>query len=56
MRCQRCAGLLVEEWLYDQSAQPAYVRAERCVNCGCVHEPMIQVNRGKVKHDDSIQA
>lgn len=54
MRCTRCEGLLVMEWLYDPYAEMQYVQAQRCVNCGHVHEPMMETNRRKVSHDHSV--
>lgn len=54
MRCTRCDGLLVTEWLYDRYAEMQYVQAQRCVNCGHVHEPMMETNRRKVSHDHSV--
>lgn len=56
MRCTRCAGLLVKEWLHDYRGEPPYVPATKCVNCGDVQEPVMIMNRKKVQDDRSIQA
>ena len=60
MRCQRCGGCLVEEFLgYASneallSAPPAF----RCCNCGNVEDPVIHTNRcqarSQVSADDAL--
>ena len=40
-RCPRCNGLMVAEWCEDLSDY----RAQRCVQCGEVIDPVIQQNR-----------
>ncbi len=40
-RCPRCSGLMVTEWCQDLSDY----RAQRCVQCGEVIDPVILQNR-----------
>jgi Zn ribbon nucleic-acid-binding protein len=40
-RCPRCSGLMVAEWCEDLSDY----RAQRCVQCGEVVDPVILQNR-----------
>ena len=41
-RCPRCSGLMVAEWCQDLSDY----RAQRCVQCGEMIDPIILRNRG----------
>jgi NAD-dependent SIR2 family protein deacetylase len=41
-RCPRCSGLMVDEWYQDLSDY----RAQRCVQCGEMIDPVILHNRG----------
>lgn len=41
-RCPRCGGLMVAEWCEDLSDY----RAQRCVQCGEIVDPVILRNRG----------
>jgi DNA-directed RNA polymerase subunit RPC12/RpoP len=41
-RCLRCSGLMVAEWCEDLSDY----RAQRCLQCGEVIDPVILRNRG----------
>ena len=41
-RCPRCSGLMVDEWGQDLSDH----RAQRCVQCGEMIDPVILRNRG----------
>jgi hypothetical protein len=41
-RCLRCSGLMVAEWCDDLSDY----RAQRCLQCGEVIDPVILRNRG----------
>ena len=41
-RCPRCSGLMVDEWDQDLSDY----RAQRCVQCGEMIDPVILCNRG----------
>jgi len=41
-RCPRCSGLMVAEWCEDLSDY----RAQRCVQCGEIVDPVILHNRG----------
>jgi hypothetical protein len=40
-RCPRCSGLMVAEWCEDLSDY----RAQRCVQCGEIVDPVILQNR-----------
>jgi len=42
MTCQKCKGLMVEEWRTDYSPDAAVMR---CINCGLVLDPLIEQNR-----------
>ena len=44
-RCPRCSGLMVAEWCEDLSDY----RAQRCVQCGEVIDPIILHNRGALQ-------
>jgi hypothetical protein len=41
-RCPRCSGLMIAEWCEDLSDY----RAQRCLQCGEVIDPVILRNRG----------
>ncbi|MEW6246251.1 MAG: hypothetical protein AB1555_06005 [Nitrospirota bacterium] len=47
MACRRCGGLMVVELLYDpqEEASRMHCRGSRCVNCGCIDDPVIRANR-----------
>lgn len=47
MACRRCGGLLVAELFYDlqEEASRMYCRGSRCVNCGCIDDPVVRANR-----------
>ncbi|HXF92542.1 MAG TPA: hypothetical protein VNK46_07275 [Nitrospiraceae bacterium] len=42
MTCERCQGLMVEEWRPDFSPE-SYIW--RCINCGAITDPLIEHNR-----------
>jgi hypothetical protein len=42
MTCQKCNGLMIEEWRPDFSPAAAMMR---CINCGLVLDPLIAQNR-----------
>lgn len=42
MTCQKCNGLMIQEWRPDFSTEAAVLR---CINCGLVLDPLIQRNR-----------
>ena len=44
-RCSRCSGLMVAEWCEDLSDY----RAQRCVQCGEIVDPVILRNRGALQ-------
>ena len=46
MLCTRCGGLLLNS---KDSMQQTQVQSTRCVNCGCVDDPVIRANRGKAQ-------
>ncbi len=47
MRCGRCHGLMVVDYLMDMEddSGPLWLRAWRCVNCGAVEESVITRHR-----------
>lgn len=47
MTCARCHGLMVEDHLLDiqNPSGELWIRAWRCINCGELVEPMIDLNR-----------
>lgn len=51
MLCHRCRGFMVEEHLADASICDLLADADcsgvatRCLNCGCVDDPVIRANR-----------
>ncbi|BCA55179.1 hypothetical protein W02_23190 [Nitrospira sp. KM1] len=47
MTCQKCKGLMIEEWRPDYSSETAVMR---CINCGLVLDPLIQQNRLSKSH------
>jgi hypothetical protein len=50
-RCPRCSGLMVAEWCEDLSDY----RAQRCVQCGEVVDPVILHNRGALQRPMTTQ-
>ncbi len=42
MTCERCKGLMVEEWRPDFSPE---TYTWRCINCGAITDPLIARNR-----------
>lgn len=42
MTCQKCTGLMVEEWRPDFSPESS---VWRCINCGLILDPLIKQNR-----------
>jgi hypothetical protein len=46
MRCQRCGGVLVRETFDDLNIKiDCLSTATRCINCGCVEDPVVRANR-----------
>ena len=46
MLCKRCGGLLIENWWDPNNCvQPKRLLSTRCVNCGCIDDPVIRANR-----------
>ena len=50
-RCPRCRGLMVAEWCQDLSDY----RAQRCVQCGEIVDPVILRNRGTLQRPMTTQ-
>ena len=50
-RCPRCSGLMVDEWGQDLSDH----RAQRCVQCGEMIDPVILSNRGALQGSMATQ-
>ena len=47
MNCPRCRGFMVEDHFLDIQGQfrEMWATSWRCVNCGRVHDPVIERNR-----------
>lgn len=47
MRCSRCSGFMVEAEMLDMEGGfgEMWARSSRCVNCGHVHDAVIERNR-----------
>jgi len=47
MLCTRCGGLIVIEAFIDlrEESSRAEFRGSRCLNCGCIEDPVIRANR-----------
>jgi hypothetical protein len=53
MRCHRCQGLMVAETALNlgEGSSQAWLNVIRCVNCGCMEDPLICVNRVRPSSD-----
>jgi len=47
MKCKRCCGLMVTDHLLDmeESFLPMWMKAQRCLTCGNIEDPLIHYNR-----------
>ncbi len=47
MACRRCGGLVVVELFSDLQEEGSRMQClgSRCVNCGCIDDPVIRANR-----------
>lgn len=47
MKCTRCQGLIVQTQLFDFEGAHGHLweTSSRCLNCGHVHDPVIEANR-----------
>lgn len=47
MTCSRCQGLMVQAQLFDfeESYGHLWAASSRCLNCGHVHDPVVEANR-----------
>lgn len=47
MKCTRCQGLMVQAQLFDMDGPYGHLWAmsSRCLNCGHVHDPVVEANR-----------
>ncbi len=47
MRCSRCKGCMVEDFMLDmeESCGPMWTQAWRCMNCGYVYDSVLERNR-----------
>jgi len=46
MPCMRCGGLMIENWWGGiDSVKQRKLQGTRCVNCGCIDDPVIRANR-----------
>jgi hypothetical protein len=53
MPCMRCGGLMIENWWGGiGSVKQRKLQGSRCVNCGCIDDPVIRANR---RHPRRVQ-
>ncbi len=47
MHCTRCHGLMVADHFYDYEGTSGHTwsQTHRCMNCGHMHDPVIERNR-----------
>jgi uncharacterized Zn finger protein len=47
MHCSRCQGLMLKDHLLDMEGgfEEMWAQSWRCVNCGAVHDAVIEMNR-----------
>ena len=45
MLCIRCGGLLLQNWWDSLESGSERTPSTRCVNCGCIDDPVIRANR-----------
>ncbi|MBX3235505.1 MAG: hypothetical protein KF814_05090 [Nitrospiraceae bacterium] len=47
MSCSRCKGCMIEDFMLDmeESFGPMWTRAWRCMNCGHMHDSILEKNR-----------
>lgn len=45
MKCPRCNGQMVKHQMHDLSSGHTYIDTHRCLMCGEIMDPVIQVNR-----------
>ncbi|MCC2643362.1 MAG: hypothetical protein K0S45_3775 [Nitrospira sp.] len=46
MTCMRCGGLMIENWWGGiGSVKQRKLQGTRCVNCGCIDDPVIRANK-----------
>ena len=46
MPCTRCGGLVIQNWWeFVEDASQQKLQGTRCVNCGAIDDPVIEVNR-----------
>jgi hypothetical protein len=45
MLCTRCGGLLMQNWWDSKESVQERMPSTRCVNCGCIDDPVIRANR-----------
>ncbi len=45
MLCARCGGLLMQNWWDSKGSVQERMPSTRCVNCGCINDPVILANR-----------
>ncbi len=55
MSCSRCCGLMVKDNLmdFDGTSGHMWVSAMRCMNCGHVHDPVMEQNRRSPVGDEA---
>ena len=45
MLCTRCGGLLMQNWWDSNESVQERMPSTRCVNCGCIDDPVIRANK-----------
>ena len=40
MLCRRCGGLLMQNWWVSKEGVQERMPSTRCVNCGCIDDPV----------------
>ena len=47
MTCSRCKGCMVEDFILDmeESFGPMWTKTWRCMNCGFMHDSVLEKNR-----------
>lgn len=55
MNCSRCCGLMVEDHFLDMEGTIGHMwtTGYRCMNCGHVHDPVIEQNR-RARQDKAL--
>ena len=49
MLCGRCGGLLMQNWWDSKESIQERMPSTRCVNCGCIDDPVMRANRRETR-------